>query len=426
MATSRAFRAKLSEELPKWTEEGLVSPETAELLRRRYHLDEDGGSFAALAVYLLGALLVGGGVISFIAWNWAHLPDLLKLSGGVILLVATQGAGYWLWRGTERRPGLGHGLVFLGVVLFGANLGLFAQVYNIHDHWRGGIGAWALVAAAMAWATRSLPCATAVVPLAVAWSFGEMDANPERASVVAYLLTLGLGGLAYRFQNGVVAGFAAIGTLAGLMFAGAGSSGDASMYYAPLALSAALLALSLHEGWWSTPLRRVGMGAFIILTYFASFAWAAEDLGISTLSVSSLTQVAVLGLPFLGLATAAAGFRLGRPRPLSPPERAAGATLIAVVALVGASVIGVGMLWLVANLGLAALAGLSIRRAVDELERGPFWLGVSVAGVQILTRFLEFEVGLLIKAAVFTVLGVAVIGIGYTFENRRREVLHAS
>lgn len=87
----RAFRARLRKELPGWRVDGLVSDAGAADLARRYHLDEEGVSAAAAAIYTLGALLIGGGVISFVAWNWDRLGRAAKLS----ILLAALLAAIW-------------------------------------------------------------------------------------------------------------------------------------------------------------------------------------------------------------------------------------------------------------------------------------------------------------------------------------------
>ena len=110
-------------------------------------------------------------------------------------------------------------------------------------------------------------------------------------------------------------------------------------------------------------------------------------------------------------------------RDLGPAELVVMVCLVSVATVVAAALTHPLLLWLVVHIGLTAVAGLSIRRALSELDRGPFWFGVFVAGLVVLTRFLEFETGLLFKAGVFTVAGIAVLTIGYAFESRRREVM---
>ena len=95
---SRAFRAGLRRELPQWRAEGLVDERAERELTTRYALDERGVDAATLAVYALGVALVGGGVISFVAWNWDRVPDAVKLLIGGSAMTAAHVGGWWLWR----------------------------------------------------------------------------------------------------------------------------------------------------------------------------------------------------------------------------------------------------------------------------------------------------------------------------------------
>src|SRR2546421_11989313 len=107
---SRKFRAELALEVPSWEREGLISSETASYLRTHYQLDETGAGIAAMGIYVLGALLVGGGVISLVAWNWASLSAFAKLAIITSALIGFEVAGYRLIvGGTHAR--LGHGLL---------------------------------------------------------------------------------------------------------------------------------------------------------------------------------------------------------------------------------------------------------------------------------------------------------------------------
>ncbi len=74
---------------------------------------------AVTALYVLGALLVGGGVVSLVAWNWEALSAAAKLVLLGVALATVHTVGYQFWRFGNRKR-LGHGLMFLGSVLFGA------------------------------------------------------------------------------------------------------------------------------------------------------------------------------------------------------------------------------------------------------------------------------------------------------------------
>jgi hypothetical protein len=77
-------------------------------------------------------------------------------------------------------------------------------------------------------------------------------------------------------------------------------------------------------------------------------------------------------------------------------------------------------LWIVVvlfNLGCFALCTGMIAGSFQTVSRGLFWAGVLFTALIITSRFLEYETGLLIKAAVFIACGICLILAGVGFEN---------
>jgi uncharacterized membrane protein len=79
---------------------------------------------------ILGAVLVGLGVILFFASNWEEISKPVKLAMILIAIPAVYGIGYWLryWRSYQR---VGAAVIFLGCLLYGAGIHLVAQAYNV-------------------------------------------------------------------------------------------------------------------------------------------------------------------------------------------------------------------------------------------------------------------------------------------------------
>nr|MDQ3014062.1 DUF2157 domain-containing protein [Acidobacteriota bacterium] len=76
------FRSALKGELRYWMEEGLLTQESAARLSSVYKLDElskESSRTLAAVIFTIGGLLVGGGVISFVAANWETIPTTAKV-----------------------------------------------------------------------------------------------------------------------------------------------------------------------------------------------------------------------------------------------------------------------------------------------------------------------------------------------------------
>src|SRR5262245_41075380 len=133
------FRAALKREIPAWTEQGILAEDKAARLRSLYELDDLGKESSQLlsaALFTLGSMMVGGGVISFVAAHWDEIsrgPKVILLFAALLIFHI---AGYWL-RYRSAWPRLGHALIFCGCLVFGANIGLLAQAYQVSGVWYG-------------------------------------------------------------------------------------------------------------------------------------------------------------------------------------------------------------------------------------------------------------------------------------------------
>jgi uncharacterized membrane protein len=426
-----AFRSGLRKELPRWRAEGLVDERVERALVERYRLDEKGTDLATTAVYVLGGLLVGGGVISFVAWNWDQIPDAAKLLLLGAAMVSAHLVGYRMWRVTGSWPRVGHALTFVGTLIYGANIGLVAQIFNIHSDWYSGFGLWAFGAAVAAWALSSKPNAALAVFLATIWGVGFADDHGRGFPFAPFLVAAAFVPFAWRERSRSVFALVAIG-LAVLVgqTAGEETSMPAPVFVVELALAAALVAwpFAFRE---SSPgarhsgvARAVGIFAYGVLAYLASFGDVAEELAFDRLEGKTFWWITLAAPLFLA---AAAFVAVGRSRVSDPavetPSRAP-----SLAALAGAALLMVAMCaprqtaWMTVagNLALAVPAIVGVASSVRELTRGPFWVSTLTLGLLVVTRFLEYDTNLGVKAAGFVGGGVAVILVGVAFERRLR------
>ena len=123
------FIKRLEKALPEWAKSGFLSAQGAKDILA-FEKERAGGGlpYLTVALAILGVLLLGSGIISFFAANWQWLPKIAKLAvlfGSMWAAYAI--AGYMLGRGAH--PLVGQAILLLGVLLFGANIWLIAQIY---------------------------------------------------------------------------------------------------------------------------------------------------------------------------------------------------------------------------------------------------------------------------------------------------------
>ncbi len=165
-----------------------------ELLQRGHLVREIEEAFSAAAVreeepetqkktisivLLIGAVLVGAGIFSFIAANWQEMTRALKLGIIVASMLAAYVAGWYL---KERLSMVrtGNALILLGSIIFGAGIFLIGQIFNVRANWPDGFILWMLGIIPLAFALQlyslfSLALVVGVVGLA-GHPFGIFDA----------------------------------------------------------------------------------------------------------------------------------------------------------------------------------------------------------------------------------------------------------
>jgi len=413
------FARTLARLLPQWQEEGLVSREAAETLAERYGARGDGSRTLVAVIQLIGATLISLGVISFVSYNWDALGRWTKVAMLFGLMLACHAAGWHLWISTGKRPGLGHALILLGTGVFGASIGLLSQIFHISGDPFRAFGAWAAGALAVGMAVRSAPHALLAMGAALTAFMMWGDAYGAGTGVFPLLAALAfvplVRGLTDPLTPWALAVFFLWTTLADMDLAGA--------EFRELAATAAGLGLGAW-GWsqWVGAERfgdvggRAGLLTLVVVGTLLGFKDMAEDMGRdpSTGSLWAFDMVVVSVFTTLGLVRAMGSG--GCPRGPHPAwlVPVAGALTVVACYLPGG--------WLpvsVAATGAVVLLGGGLLRDGSRTgDRGTFWAGLVVLVMTITFRFIEHESGLLLKSAVFTGLGIAVLVLGTRFEKR--------
>ncbi len=141
------FRRHLKNHLPLLQADGLITPDQARDISQRFRLNDlaaESTRTLLMAIYIIGAFLIGIGVISFVAAHWTAIPRQVKVALLFAAMIASHFAGFYLWKMTGKSPRLGHALTILGTLIFGASIGLMAQIFHITGSTTGLFGPWAI------------------------------------------------------------------------------------------------------------------------------------------------------------------------------------------------------------------------------------------------------------------------------------------
>jgi uncharacterized membrane protein len=161
MKVSKRLLLWLKEEIEIWRQEEIISEEQAERLQKRYDLfeikEKAPPSRLITILSIIGSLLVGAGIILFIASNWQAIPKIGKLAIIFGMIFVVNHFGYYFKYTKGNYPKIGSALLFLGALLFGAGIWLIAQIYHITSRYHSGVLFWAMGISPVAWLLNLQP-----------------------------------------------------------------------------------------------------------------------------------------------------------------------------------------------------------------------------------------------------------------------------
>lgn len=432
MGNSRAshgFRKKINENLPFWQDKGFITPIQSEQMADFYQLDllkSETTRLTAKSIYLIGVFLIGIGIISFVASHWTAISREMKVVMLFSAFLIAHGTGFYLWQISGRFPRLGHALIVLGTLIFGANIGLLAQIFHVRDNPANVYMAWSIGAAAIAYALRSSPNALIAITASLIFLLTRVFTFSGSLLWFPFFSAALFIPLAYRCRSRwvIVAALSTIALSASFSFVPSQEDSLETVYvpvFVAIAFfSGGLLNLS-HErtAYFSTPFCAVGLATGLICFYLMSFLDIAEDIHRNYAHYFTTDSRIKITAGLIGLTGLCMGIYTLLNKKFSLNSKS---TLILLI-IAALSVLVLGRIHAVAlvaaaNILLFALAANLIRIGTKSLNRGLFWAGILLIGVVILSRTIEYETDLLIKAIIFIACGVGVIVAGIMFERQ--------
>jgi uncharacterized membrane protein len=135
--------------LERWTGAGLIDTPTAERIRafEAVHAGATRLRWPILIALAFGALMICGGILLFVAANWDALSPAQRFVLVIVLVSSFHVAGALT---AERFSTMSEALHAIGTAVLGAGIALAGQIFNLDEHWPGGIMLWAL-GAGIAW-----------------------------------------------------------------------------------------------------------------------------------------------------------------------------------------------------------------------------------------------------------------------------------
>lgn len=470
---SDEFRRELQREAREWRTSELISEEQYQKLSEKYEFEtiETAARDRFVMILLgLGSILIGIGAITFVAANWQALSQTVKAGLLFIAMIICDLSGFRLVNRmgpSDRWRRLGQALLLLGALLLGANLALMGQTVHTSSTRYELCAVWALGVLALAYGIR-LPFLgmLALLILGIGYWSALWDMVWLQNSLLAVwslqtmplLVAAGFIPLAYRCRSPLLFTLSAIALTSSLMilildvgrslpswldalvlilpFAllwgyddtlwrwlrrwlqqpwpvpvltpAADDADDAALSFQPVARGLMLFGLSLM--YWVLSFQDVWLASARRSLLDTPLLWRHSALVILTLLI--FTAWAVASWIYLG-------WRQRRSWRLDALSATILGFLLTTAVLFFATFVA-GPLPILAttvmNILLAVLSLGLMREGLGSGSRAPFWWGLVMLTLQILSRALEYETGLLVKSLVFVACGVGVIFVGLWFE----------
>ena len=190
--------------LQRWIEAGLLDRDAAARIRA-WESDRPAGSSPRWPAWLalgLGGLLLGAGILLFVAAHWDGLGPAQRFLLVLVVVGGLHLAGAFT---ADRSPGLSATLHACGTVSLGGGIFLSGQIFHLQEHWPGGLLLWAIGAWIGWWLLRQWPQGASGALLAPAWLAGEWMVATEgmRGGAVlgTFIVLLALGYLGAELSS---------------------------------------------------------------------------------------------------------------------------------------------------------------------------------------------------------------------------------
>ncbi len=220
-------RKWLLAEAKKWQEEQIISAGQYEQIANRYQQPS-----MTNVLPILGSILLGLAVLTFIASNWQGIGTLSKLMIILVSLTGAYAAGEYMRRKGHER--LGTALTMVGITIYGAGFFLIGQMFQLSSSPLMAFYLWFAGAVPLAWYYRSRAITWMSLGILVVSAIYGMDIEQRSGLVIPFfylIFAAGVVPLTLRYRSTAMMAVAALLLMVQALYDGGQWSGG---MHAPL------------------------------------------------------------------------------------------------------------------------------------------------------------------------------------------------
>lgn len=423
-------------ELPTLVERGVLSDETANSIRAHYGEPEttSGRNTGVIIFAILGALLIGSGVIALIAANWKALPDVARLVIGYVPVLI---AGWMLLRQDALKPESlpwREGLALVFNLLLGAAIGITAETFEWHSRSSNLILLWLLLSLPAIYIAQAAAPAILYFGQIIWWS---VDMQSHHSYAISYWMLLMLiapyvVGMVWKKQHGARA-TSLLWALTACLTIGVGVTLERvvpglwiiiyTALFAAFLLCDEVFLRSNSTTLSQRPLRVFGVVGTLVMALILSFQGPWRSIGWANYrtTLPGFNAVAAINdYVLVAVLPALAFFLIYKARKMISLSTLifAVAPAIALITFPAASYLygydyrePIFNLTFVYNVYALALGIALISRGIKNSELAPANIGLAYVSLLALVRFFDDDIPLLVKGGVFIAIGVGFLAV---------------
>ncbi|MBS2097341.1 DUF2157 domain-containing protein [Carboxylicivirga linearis] len=419
-------------EIPELLHEGVITQQTADRIQDYYKSKKGSPTTKLFIVFgVLGAILVGLGIILIIAHNWDELTRTTKTIFAFLPLIIGQLLNGWViikksesiaWRESVS--------VFLFFAI-GASISLVSQIYNIPGNLSSFLLTWMLLCIPLIYLMKSsvssLLCLAGITYYATQASYWIYPSSESYLYWVLFLLILPHYYQLYRnkprsnfmiFHNWMIplSLVITLGTLAGKY--------DELMYVAYMALFGILSLIGEKEFFskqrtFSNGYRIIGSLGTIIVLLMLSFSWfwdhlrkTEDNLNELVRSAEFLSSIVLIALALVLLLYRKKEWRLDKINPFA----------LIFLLFIPTYIIGLNSSTaiILINLFGLALSVLTILQGARKNHLGILNYGLLIITALVVCRFFDSDMSFVLRGVLFVLVGVGFFVSNYVMLKKRK------